>query len=87
MELVHLAAGMLAAGYSTVFGTLWSIRDQDAPLVAKEVYAQLLNEKDYGAKNDRVRGAYALHEATKKLREVVTEEAFVRWVPFLHFGV
>lgn len=38
-ESVHLAAGMLAAGYSTVFGTLWSIQDKDAPLVAKEVYS------------------------------------------------
>lgn len=86
-ESVHLAAGMLAAGYSTVFGTLWSIMDQDAPLVAKEVYAQLLNEKDGGARESRVRGAYALHEAMKKLRDVVGETAFVRWVPFVHFGV
>lgn len=86
-ESVHLAAGMLAAGYSTVFATLWSIKDKDAPLVAKEVYAQLLNEKDDGAKNDRVRGAYALHEGTKKLREEVGEMAFDRWVPFVHFGV
>lgn len=56
-------------------------------MVAKEVYAQLLNEKDDGARDSRVRGAYALHEATKKLREKVGEKAFVRWVPFVHFGV
>lgn len=86
-ESVHLAAGMLAAGYSTVFGTLWSIMDQDAPLVAKEVYAQLLNEKDDGARDSRVRGAYALHEATKKLRDKVGEKEFIRWVPFVHFGL
>lgn len=86
-ESVHLAAGMLAAGYSTVFGTLWSIQDKDAPLVAKEVYKHLLEQTEEVIVGNHVRGAYALHEATKRLREVVGEKAFVRWVPFVHFGV
>ncbi|KAG9125055.1 hypothetical protein FRC07_009145 [Ceratobasidium sp. 392] len=33
-EAVHLAAGLLFAGYPTVIATMWSIQDQDAPLVA-----------------------------------------------------
>lgn len=38
-ESVHLAAGMLMAGYQSVIATLWSIRDVDAPLIADEVYS------------------------------------------------
>lgn len=47
----------------------------------------LLEEKDEGTVGNQVRGAYALHEATKRLREKVGEKEFVRWVPFVHFGV
>ncbi|KAK0187354.1 CHAT domain-containing protein [Armillaria mellea] len=38
-ESVHLAAGMLMAGYQSVIATLWSIRDVDVPLIADEVYS------------------------------------------------
>ncbi|KAI0026417.1 CHAT domain-containing protein, partial [Vararia minispora EC-137] len=37
-EAVHLAAGMLAVGCRSVIGTMWSIGDQDAPIIADEVY-------------------------------------------------
>ncbi|KAJ3507857.1 hypothetical protein NLJ89_g6070 [Agrocybe chaxingu] len=37
-EAVHLAAGMMVAGYKSVVATMWLIRDQDAPLVADGVY-------------------------------------------------
>ena len=40
-EAIHIAAGMLFAGYSRVVGTMWSISDKLAPLVAKDVYGQL----------------------------------------------
>jgi CHAT domain-containing protein len=40
-KAVHPAAGMLSAGYKAVIGTMWSIGDQDAPLVADEVYRRL----------------------------------------------
>ncbi|QRV96292.1 CHAT domain protein [Ceratobasidium sp. AG-Ba] len=41
-EAVHLAAGLITAGYSSVIATMWSIEDEDAPLVAKGVYARML---------------------------------------------
>ncbi|KAK7472166.1 hypothetical protein VKT23_000288 [Stygiomarasmius scandens] len=85
-EAVHLVAGMLSAGYCTVFGTMWSIGDNDAPLVAKEVYAYLLNSEE-DSLADEHRGAYALHRAVERLRESVGEQSFVKWVPFVHFGV
>lgn len=83
-EAVHLAAGMLMAGYRSVLATMWSIADVDAPLIADEIYATLLKgdgEPDSG------RAAYALHDAVAKLRERVGEDApFTRWVPFIHVG-
>ncbi|KAG8697812.1 hypothetical protein FRC11_014836, partial [Ceratobasidium sp. 423] len=33
-EAVHLASGMLNAGYASVIATMWSVHDADAPLVA-----------------------------------------------------
>lgn len=82
-EAVHLAAGMLMAGYRTVIATMWSIGDADAPLVAEEVYAQLLSD---GAPNAR-RAAVAVHKATALLREKVGAREFSRWVPYIHIGM
>lgn len=82
-EAIHLAAGMLLAGYRTVFATMWSIADCDAPIVAKEVYSQMLESSQRG---EGRQAAYALHHAVKVLRERVGEDAFVRWMPFIHSG-
>ncbi|KAE9394823.1 TPR-like protein [Gymnopus androsaceus JB14] len=83
-EAVHLAAGMLAVGYPSVIATLWSIGDNEAPLIADKVYANLLGHHDnLGSK---MTPAYALHEATKNLRKEVGETSFVKWVPFIHLG-
>lgn len=35
-EAVHLAAGMLMAGYGSIVATMWSIQDDDAPIVAEK---------------------------------------------------
>ncbi|KAJ7839739.1 CHAT domain-containing protein [Mycena leptocephala] len=40
-ESVHLAAGMLLAGYRGVVATMWSINDNDAPQVAADFYGQM----------------------------------------------
>ncbi|KAF8604315.1 hypothetical protein BDV93DRAFT_575046 [Ceratobasidium sp. AG-I] len=82
-EAVHLAAGMLMAGFPSVIATMWSIRDEDAPLIAEEVYAQLLE----GGKPDSRRAAKALHMAVERLREKVGEKAFTSWIPYVHLGV
>ncbi|THV02694.1 TPR-like protein [Dendrothele bispora CBS 962.96] len=87
-EAVHLAAGMLAVGYPSVIATMWSIGDKDAPLVADHVYANLLGRHDSSeSQKEKLTPAYALHEAVKHLREEIGEMNFVRWVPFIHFGV
>ncbi|KAK0214580.1 hypothetical protein IW262DRAFT_1466357 [Armillaria fumosa] len=84
-ESVHLAAGMLMAGYQSVIATLWSIRDADAPLVADEVYSRLFEDGE----PDSGKAAIALHHAVQSLRKRVEDEpdSFVRWVPFIHVGV
>lgn len=85
-EAVHLAAGMLAVGYPSVIATLWSIGDEDAPLIADKFYARLMG---HGSGQDKTEmlPAYALNEAIKSLREEVGVMNFVKWVPFVHFGV
>jgi CHAT domain-containing protein len=82
-ESVHLAAGMLLAGYRGVIGTMWSIMDNDAPQVASDVYAHLLEVSP----PDPTRAAEALHLAVQKLREQPgAMKSFLCWVPFIHFG-
>ncbi|KAF7363171.1 hypothetical protein MVEN_00669600 [Mycena venus] len=83
-ESVHLAAGMLLAGYRGVIGTMWSITDNDAPQVAGDVYAHLLEASHL----DPTRAAEALHLAIQKLqKQLGARNSFLRWVPFIHFGV
>ena len=84
-EGVHLAAGMLVAGYSSVIATTWSVGDRDAPIVAGAVYERLLNSGQV----TRTGAAFALHHATRLLRESkdVGEKNVLRWAPFIHLGV
>lgn len=81
-ESVHLASSMLLAGYASVIGTMWPVRDQDAPVVAGRVYSQILS----GGMEYRG-AAKALHIATMELREQVGEKEFGRWVPYIHIGI
>ncbi|KAG9086275.1 hypothetical protein FS749_003761 [Ceratobasidium sp. UAMH 11750] len=81
-ESVHLAAGLLMAGYETVIATMWSINDGDAPLVAGKVYECLLE----GGVPDSRKAAKALHMAVKSLREKIGVDEFARWVPYIHIG-
>lgn len=83
-EAVHLAAGMLLAGYRGVIATMWSIMDNDAPQVAADVYEHLFKTSP----PDPTRAAVALHLATRKLREGSGRyKSFFHWVPFIHIGV
>jgi len=86
-EVVHLAAGMLAAGYRGVVGTMWSISDMHGPAFATEFYEYLLREKGLDGL-DSTQAAYALDYATRKVRESLGEDdiAFLTWVPYVHFG-
>ncbi|KZP34368.1 hypothetical protein FIBSPDRAFT_809571 [Athelia psychrophila] len=83
-EAMHLSAGMQFAGFSSVIATMTTIRDEDAPIVAKHTYAYLLRN---GMDNiDLTQGAAALNHAVSQLRKdpTVTIE---RWAPFVYYGV
>ncbi|CUA67233.1 hypothetical protein RSOLAG22IIIB_07288 [Rhizoctonia solani] len=81
-EAVHLASGMLIAGYASVIATMWSVVDEDAPFVADRVYAQLMEKGKVG----NGEAGKALHYAVAGLREKVGEQEFGRWVPYIHIG-
>jgi len=81
-DAMHLAAGILTAGYRSVVGTMWSIRDADAPIIAERFYTYLLAE----AGGDSTKAAYALHHAVGHLRDSREGCGFDRWVPFFHLG-
>ncbi|KAJ7463468.1 TPR-like protein [Mycena galericulata] len=83
-ESVHLAAGMLSAGYRSVIATMWSIMDSDAPQIASDVYEHLFG----GSPLDSTRAAEALHLAVRKLQEEAGgKKPFLHWVPYIHIGV
>ncbi|KAJ3520275.1 hypothetical protein NMY22_g12827 [Coprinellus aureogranulatus] len=90
-EAVHLAAGMLAAGYRRVVATMWSIKDQHAPGVAIAFYKYLWShrEEGSGSRFDGSLSAYALHDSIQKLRDRLgddSEESLLAWIPYVHFG-
>lgn len=89
-EVVHLAAGMLAAGYRRVVATMWSIGDSTAEKVANEFYEYLWNRRVEGGQQhfDGSLSAHALHHAIQQLIQDLgdSEASLLAWVPFVHFG-
>ncbi|KAG8741687.1 hypothetical protein FRC10_002560 [Ceratobasidium sp. 414] len=81
-EAMHLAAGMVMAGYRTVVATMWPVVDRDAPLVADRFYEYMFKD---GVPNGR-EAARALHYAAGCLRDQVGIEAYSRWAPYIHLG-
>ncbi|KAJ1301079.1 hypothetical protein OPQ81_003497 [Rhizoctonia solani] len=81
-EAIHLASGMLMAGYTSVIGTMWSVHDKDAPLVSNKVYSELTKDGKIG----NGEAGRALHKAVAELRDAVGEKEFGRWVPYIHIG-
>ncbi|RXW11831.1 hypothetical protein EST38_g14024 [Candolleomyces aberdarensis] len=91
-EAVHLAAGMLAAGYRGVVATMWSIQDKYAPEVAEDFYADLLLRDSAGLGRNAIDGsnaAYSLHRAVRNLRarHGDSDALFLAWIPYVHFGL
>jgi len=82
-EAVHLAAGFMLAGYRGVIATMWSIKDEDAPVIVHHVYDKLFGDME----PDSTKAAVALHCAVKCLRQQVGDSAFLSWVPFIHVGL
>jgi CHAT domain-containing protein len=89
-EAVHLAAGMLAAGYRRVVGTMWSIGDSTAQRVAVDFYDYLFKHRVESSGNgfDGSLSAYALHHTVQELRKSKddSESSLLAWLPFVHFG-
>ncbi|RXW19092.1 hypothetical protein EST38_g6759 [Candolleomyces aberdarensis] len=91
-EAVHLAAGMLAAGYRGVVGTMWSIQDKYASEIAESFYDHLLIRSAVVGVPD-IDGQYAaeaLHHAiTQGIRRKLgdTAQSLLVWVPYVHFGL
>jgi CHAT domain-containing protein len=82
-EAVHIAGGMLLAGYRGVVATMWSIQDDLAPEVTNEFYAHIMQSEE---RPDSRKAAEALHKSTQKIRR----KAGVKlrdWIPFVHVGV
>ena len=88
-EAVHLAAGMLAAGYRGVIATMWSISDKHGPQVAEDFYARLISqdlELEQLGSLSTDNAAHALHYATQELRKKLGDLA-LDWIPYVHFGL
>ena len=79
-EFVHLATRLMLARYRRVIATMWSIQDDDAPVIVSHVYDQLLGNTE----PDSSRAAISLHHAVKCLHQQVGDLAFLLWVPFIH---
>jgi CHAT domain-containing protein len=92
-EAVHLAGGMLAAGYRGVVATMWSIGDRYAPGIAEDFYKHLIShgtDDKKGLKGMSSDGAArALHYATQQVRKTLddSESSLLTWVPYVHFGL
>ncbi|KAI9574286.1 TPR-like protein [Boletus coccyginus] len=81
-EAIHIVAGMLFAGYGAAIGTMWSISDDIAPDVTRDVYGQLFRN---GTRPDYREAARALHDAIGRVRQ--SNAPFGQWLPFIHMGL
>ncbi|KAJ6529735.1 CHAT domain-containing protein [Mycena capillaripes] len=81
-ESFHLAGGFVAAGFRAAIATMWSIIDEDGPVVAEDVYTHLFANDRTPETTDTAR---ALQLAVRKMRD--REVPYERWVPFIHIGV
>ncbi|PVF91515.1 TPR-like protein [Serendipita vermifera] len=82
-EAVHIAGGMLLAGYRSVVATMWSIQDELAPMVTDEFYGHIMKD---GERPDPRKAAEALYMAVQKLRQQPGVQ-LIDWIPFVHLGV
>jgi len=83
-EAMHLAAALQFVGFRNVIATLWSICDEDAPLIAERVYQHLF--RNGLADADASDAAAALNQAVLALRQH-SKIGVDRWAPFVHFGI
>ncbi|MEU6859336.1 CHAT domain-containing protein [Glycomyces sp. NPDC046736] len=80
-EAVNLTAAMHYTGWRHVIGTLWTIADDAAPVIAALVYARLIQ----GDRIEPEHSARALHAAVSTLRDADPADT-TRWARFVHMG-
>ncbi|KDQ62183.1 hypothetical protein JAAARDRAFT_30084 [Jaapia argillacea MUCL 33604] len=80
-QTVHLAATMLFSGFKSVVGTMWSMWDNDGPLVAQMIYDELFK----GETLDPNVIPFALDSAIQLLRERGVPPE--RWATYIHIGI
>ncbi|KAJ7288965.1 CHAT domain-containing protein [Mycena rebaudengoi] len=81
-ESFHLGGGFIAAGFQGAIATMWSMMDEDGPVVAETVYGHLLGSGHRPRASD---AAKALQLAVRRLRDAGV--SYERWVPFIHLGI
>ncbi|KAJ6569822.1 CHAT domain-containing protein, partial [Mycena vulgaris] len=81
-ESFHLGGGFIAAGFQGAIATMWSMCDNDGPVVAEVVYGHLFGGDKRPRASDAAR---ALQLAVRDLREAGVP--YEHWVPFIHLGV
>ncbi|KAJ7277759.1 CHAT domain-containing protein [Mycena rebaudengoi] len=81
-ESFHLGGGFIAAGFQGAIATMWSMMDEDGPVVAETVYSHLLGSGHRPQASD---AAKALQLAVRRLRDAGVP--YERWVPFIHLGI
>ncbi|KAJ6580495.1 CHAT domain-containing protein [Mycena vulgaris] len=81
-ESFHLGGGFIAAGFRSAIGTLWSMDDQDGPLVAEKFYSHLFQE---GRRPQASDTAEALQLTVEELK--AQKVPYERWIPFIHMGI
>ncbi|KAJ7263845.1 CHAT domain-containing protein [Mycena rebaudengoi] len=81
-ESFHLGGGFIAAGFQGAIATMWSMMDEDGPVVAETVYSHLLGS---GQRPQASEAAKALQLAVRKMRDAGMP--YERWVPFIHLGI
>jgi CHAT domain-containing protein len=81
-ESFHLGGGFITAGFRSAVGTMWSMKDEDGPIVAEILYSHLFRG---GQQPEASNSANALQLAVKELKN--KKVSYERWVPFIHIGV
>ena len=83
-EALHLTAAMQYCGFRSVVGTMWAMADTDGRDLAKSFYKSLFSSQETDVPYYE-RSAYALRDATQKLRRK-RGIRLERWVNFVHYG-
>ncbi len=82
-EVLTLAAAMQFCGFRSIVGTLWTMSDNDGPVLAEKFYTHML--RNGFDKMDVCDSAEAVHLATKSMREAGVPPH--RWTTFVHVGI